>query len=658
MYRFSFVVEWQTKLGYKNRSRNFMDIFNVQNLPKANGALVKALKQQVYNEIIAVKNNTTVSTQKVDTFTRSRGIAQPNIPATTSRIQKAPEKNNATVTTQQIAATPSMPQANTRTGSSSVAQQASSATISTKQQVYNGIIAATKNNTTVSTQKVDTFTSSSVNPPTSALPQLSNSIITSPRTVSINNTSVFNTSSGIPNTTVYNTSPGNPFTYVPPQAPTPAPIVPRSNFNVAVIDKFNDVSALDVNGDGVKDSAIDKRTAHGNMVQAFIAANSKLPVHFIQTGTNGGVDKFAFDNLTAQIQSGKPIDAINSSNSLNLYNPNNTVAAFNPQIEDIANLLYPYNSSLSNADPLNVSNTQKYNLLLKNVSQGALYNPDSPVRQEVLNAFKLSPASADYINSWKKLVEAAQKRNIPIYVSASNEYGQINPLTLFKGVITVGAVDNRGKDAPYSSQASPVTQYAQGTYNIYETSTGYDFTGDGVEDISKSIVNLSGGESIAKTYDGTAYTEALNSASVVGADGKNKYTKFAEILANAGGALDQATQVSLAEPFKGQLFRTDQLIAAFKIAEQGASTFNYINGLPPSKFLENYSAEGNLVIFNTLSGDGDRFTAFRSKIDSSGAPVLFYDPANTGKAGAIGKTAGTSWATPVALIRDLNKLVA
>lgn len=428
---------------------------------------------------------------------------------------------------------------------------------------------------------------------------------------------------------------------------------PKTNFNIAVIDHFSGKSNLDLDGDGQDDAIDNNKGSHGNIVKTFIEANSKLPVNFIEME---GVNFQTFNDLTSKIKNGIPLDAINCSNSPGLYDQSDQLITSTPTIEDIANLLYPLvDSSKDPNDPINASNTIKYNKLVKSVYDGALEDPQSPVRKEVLDAFDISPASKAYMDSWKNLVKEAKGKNIPIYISASNHKYQLNPMALFEGVNTVEALDKAGNVAAYSSAATPTNKKAQGTYNVYETTTGYDYTGDGIIDVAKSSVKLTGGMSIAREYNGKPYTKALKQASEKGTDGKNSYTELAEILITGGENIEQQRK-TLSKKFEGKVFSGKELVKAFKEVEAKKGPKFTINNTNYSKYLEDRLAQGSIVVFAGLDHPkGEEFTYFRSKNNSKNESVLFYDPANTGKEGATSFIHGTSWAAPVALITDLNE---
>lgn len=416
------------------------------------------------------------------------------------------------------------------------------------------------------------------------------------------------------------------------------------SFNIAVLDLSEKLGANDMDGDGKKDYG--ENITHDRRVKSFISANSKLPVKFLSIDMSS--EKNAFNKLRDEIESGTVVDAINLSLSLNLFNKDEQLITGEPAERDIADLLYPQDKSKPENDSKNVENKKARDLLIKNIKSGALNDPKSPTREEVLRAFEISPITKEILYSYRKLVKAAGEKGIPIYISASNNKEQINAYSLIEPTITVGATDARGKEVEYSSKLSPVDTFAQGTYNIYKTSNGFDYTGDGVTDVEDKDLKLSGGKSRAQFYDGKPYTQSLYLVSKRDSDGKNNYTLLVEALVKSYGSNREAER-KLVNKFKGQIFIASQLIKAFK----GAKSLESL-----CQWFERRASEGEYVVFDGIDDGGvPQFIFYRSKVNNKNEPVLFYDPANTGKPGAIGVTWATSWAVPTALIRDLNKKV-
>ena len=424
----------------------------------------------------------------------------------------------------------------------------------------------------------------------------------------------------------------------------------KAEFNVAIIDSFSPSAspAIDLNGDGINDTSHGGETSHGKLIETYITANSKKPVLFLEVDKdkNKGLGA-SFAELISKIDSGVEIDAINISQSIGLYDNSNNLVRKNPSDIDLAQQIYPN-------DP------KKVEQFLGNIAKGVLKNPNSPERKQILDVFKRSPATKKVLANYEQLIQVASKRNIPIYVSGSNNKYQINPLSLFEPVICLGASNAKGaQENYYSSIVSPVDKYAQGTYNIYkvksnENKTGYDFTGDGKIDILDSEVNLSNGNSRAQLNDGKPIAPLLSKSKQKDKHGNNAYTKLAEILVKGGTEIENQRRV-LSNQFKGFLFDARILAKALKNEAVKHPQRFFQNGVDLYEYIEDASSnQGTYVIFDGMDTTGNANFIFYREKKSNHNSFLFYDPANTGKQGAIGVITGTSWAAPKQLITDLN----
>lgn len=100
---------------------------------------------------------------------------------------------------------------------------------------------------------------------------------------------------------------------------------------------------------------------------------------------------------------------------------------------------------------------------------------------------------------------------VPIIVAAGNDncaYADaVNFLSLMPGVITVGALDHKGRVASYSCESSLVDLHSTGEFFAREVEGGIDINGDNIPEFPAA--QLSAGETIASRYAGKNLDEVL-----------------------------------------------------------------------------------------------------------------------------------------------------
>jgi hypothetical protein len=128
-------------------------------------------------------------------------------------------------------------------------------------------------------------------------------------------------------------------------------------------------------------------------------------------------------------------------------------------------------------------------------------------------AFILNDTSeyAAYYRDLYAVFQRLQALGIPVIAAAGNddctEADAVNVLSLMPGVVTVGALDYKGKIASYSCESSLVSVHSTGEFFARAVEGGIDINGDGTPEFPAG--KLSGGETIAKYYAGRKLKNVL-----------------------------------------------------------------------------------------------------------------------------------------------------
>ena len=86
-----------------------------------------------------------------------------------------------------------------------------------------------------------------------------------------------------------------------------------------------------------------------------------------------------------------------------------------------------------------------------------------------------------------KKMDELSKMGVKFYIAAGNSSNDtFSLLTLVDGAVVVGALNDKGKKADYSCDASVVNRWESGEIKPYITDDGYDLTGDSITDFPKT----------------------------------------------------------------------------------------------------------------------------------------------------------------------------
>ncbi len=99
----------------------------------------------------------------------------------------------------------------------------------------------------------------------------------------------------------------------------------------------------------------------------------------------------------------------------------------------------------------------------------------------------------DFIKTIVEMVQRVERLNrmgIVTVISAGNRgKDAINVYSLARNAVVVGALNENGNKANFSSENSLVTHWRQGVYPVKRTKDGIDITGDGKADFSSDVLN-------------------------------------------------------------------------------------------------------------------------------------------------------------------------
>jgi hypothetical protein len=230
-----------------------------------------------------------------------------------------------------------------------------------------------------------------------------------------------------------------------------------------VVDDFAKKS-VDLNFDGKAD------ITHGDLVSAYLRSKGIEPINIERNQVRGNRESgfLKLIELAEKIESGKlPVGAVNLSWGINI------------NIETFGRKL---------ALPLNADNLQQYRDRIIERLQTLKTEGDLPLYSYKKRGLFRDNIIEDRPSTFLYRIEVCERLvrlGCPIYRAAGNN-GHIyfDPVSLAKGVITVGALNGNGKIAEYSGHNSLVKKWATGDYSPSLVKGGIDLTNDGLADIA------------------------------------------------------------------------------------------------------------------------------------------------------------------------------
>lgn len=359
----------------------------------------------------------------------------------------------------------------------------------------------------------------------------------------------------------------------------------------AVVDTF-EKKIVDVDGDSVCD------LSHGDFIACLVEARNGKTYSFKidnEEGTEGDLKRITaqFKEIARQLRKKEiQLDAVNFSYYVNV----------------------PFNK---------MSRFVDIQVTPKNVHKRS-------VRNELVESLKYC-AFTDLIETHHiiKAIEEVTAQGVPVYICAGNHgAGMFNLITLAKGTVAVGNVDNAGIKRDGTANNSLVRRWAKGVFNVSAVKEpdgkviGFDVTGTGKPEVPVSKV--SGGES---KYVRDFYSTPLGSL-LADKDDYSRLETHAKTLTSPEFSLILPDYEYISEIFDPtKLYEIDKAAEALQKPPVEVSA------------LKKYGEYTNYTFSK----------AYKTNQETGTITNIDYD--RTGR-GTVNVISGTSYAAPLAMVED------